>query len=180
LYGGDDSLLVAENKANIEALFLTVMAGVADDAERNDGGSIVELEILAARKVDGAETLGEALSICLGLALCLSRIACATAGRLDSRVRGRNGKRLQSENGIFRDVLRWHLVPFDGGRLGDVNILILGDALSVKFQSNELLDLSLDARLALGITEKETHPRVSCRETGRWYIELLACKGGTS
>lgn len=85
----------------LEALFLTVMAGVADDAERNDGGSIVELEILTARKVDGAETLGEALSICLGLALRLSRIACATAGCLDSRVRGRNGKRLQSENGIF-------------------------------------------------------------------------------
>ena len=78
-----------------------------------------------------------------------------------------------------------------------MNILILGDALSVEFQSNELLDLSLNARLALGITEKETHPgqwvrtkgegrcgmgvpRVSCRETGRWHVELLAGKGGTS
>ena len=39
-----------------------------------------------------------------------------------------------------------------------MNILILGDALSVEFQCNELLDLSLNARLALGITEKETHP----------------------
>ena len=77
------------------------MAGVADNAEGDDGGSIVELEILTARKVDGAETLGEALSIGLGLALCLSRITCATAGCLDSRVRGRNGKRFQSQNGIF-------------------------------------------------------------------------------
>jgi hypothetical protein len=36
--------------------------------------------------------------------------------------------------------------------------MILSDAFSVEFQSNELLDLSLNARLALGITEKETHP----------------------
>jgi len=37
--------------------------------------------------------------------------------------------------------------------------MILCDALSVEFQSKELLDLSLNARLALGITEKETHPK---------------------
>ena len=70
----------------LEALFLTVMARVADDAERNDGGSIVELEILTARKVDWAEILGEAFSICLGLALRFSRKAGATARCLDGRV----------------------------------------------------------------------------------------------
>ena len=42
--------------------------------------------------------------------------------------------------------------------MGDLNILILCDVLSVEFQRNELLDLSLNARLALAITEKETHP----------------------
>ena len=42
--------------------------------------------------------------------------------------------------------------------MGDLNILILYNALSVEFQSNGLLDLSLNARLALRITEKETHP----------------------
>lgn len=36
--------------------------------------------------------------------------------------------------------------------------MILRDALSVEFQGNELLDLSLHTRLALGIAEKETHP----------------------
>jgi hypothetical protein len=58
--------------------------------------------------------------------------------------------------------------------------MILGDTLSIEFQSNELLDLSLNTRLALGITEKETHPRVSCRKARRWYVELLAGDGGTS
>jgi hypothetical protein len=84
----------------LEALFLTVMARIAYDAERNDGGPRAEFEIFAARKVDGAEILGGAVWICLGLALCLSRIACATAGSLDGRVRRRNGERLQVENGI--------------------------------------------------------------------------------
>src|SRR5258706_4938231 len=132
------------------------MTGVADDTERNDNGSRVEFKILAARKVDGAEVLGEAFSICLGLALCFSRKAGATAGCLDGRVRGRNGKGLQSEDcifcgwgrgglghvpsGRFRPALTWDVlrfVSFDGGSLGDLNKLILCDALCVEFQSNE-------------------------------------------
>jgi hypothetical protein len=181
LYGGYDvSLLVPENKSNIEALFLAVMAGIADDPERNDGSPRTEFKIFAARKVDGAKILREAFWVRLGLAFCFSRIACTTTERLDRRVRGWNGKRLQTEDGVWWDILGWHFVPFHRGRLRDVDIMILRNALFVEFQSNELLDLSLNTRLALGITEKETHPRVSCRKAGRWYIELLACEGGTS
>jgi len=43
--------------------------------------------------------------------------------------------------------------------------MILRDTLSVQFQSNELLDLSLNTRLALGITEKETRP-------GEWRVSV--------
>jgi hypothetical protein len=181
LYGGYDvSLFVPEDKSDIEALFLAVMARVADDAERNNGSPRAEFKIFAAGKVDGAEILWEAFGVRLGLALGFSRITCATTEGLDGRVRGWNGQRLQTENGIWGDVLRWHFVPFDRGRLRDVNIMILGDALFVEFQSNDLLDLSLDTRLTLGITEKETHPWVSSRKAGGWHVELLACESGTS
>lgn len=49
--------------------------------------------------------------------------------------------------------------------------MILGDTVIVEFQCNELLDLSLNTRLALGITEMETHPRG--RVPGQWSV----CQG---
>lgn len=55
------------------------------------------------------------------------------------------------------DVLRRGLVPFYRGRGRDVDIMILQDSLCVEFQSNDLLDLSLNTGLALGITENEFH-----------------------
>lgn len=85
----------------LEALFLAVMSGIADDAERNEGGAVAEFEILAAGKVYGAKIiLGGRILIRLGLALCFSGIACATAESLDGGVRGRDGKGLQAEDGI--------------------------------------------------------------------------------
>lgn len=49
--------------------------------------------------------------------------------------------------------------------------MILGNTVFVEFQCNELLDLSLNTRLALGITEMETHPRR--RVPGQWSV----CQG---
>jgi len=113
LYGGYNvSLVVQEDEANIEALFLTVMAGIADNAERNDGSARTEFKVFAASKVDRAEILWEAFRVCLGFALGFSRVTRATAEGLDCRVGGWDGKGLETENGIWGDVLRWHFVPF--------------------------------------------------------------------
>lgn len=95
----------------LEALFLAVMTGIADDTERNDGGSRVEFKIFTAGKIDGAEILGEGIWICFGLALCFSGIAGSTAGGLDGRVRRRNGKGFQSKNGI---CCGWVVRTFSG------------------------------------------------------------------
>jgi len=76
-----------------------VVARIADDTERNDGGPRDELKIFAARKVDGAKFMREAFWIRLGLALCLSTVTCAAAERLDCRIRGGDRKGLESENG---------------------------------------------------------------------------------
>jgi hypothetical protein len=47
--------------------------------------------------------------------------------------------------------------------------MILRNALCIVFQGNELLDLSLNTRLVLGITKKETHP-VECINRGESWI----------
>ena len=67
------------------------------------------------------------------------------------------GARLQGHcwiRGMGGDGGGWH---FCTSRVGAINIMILSDALSVE-ENHELLDLILNARLALRITEKETHP----------------------
>jgi len=51
--------------------------------------------------------------------------------------------------------------------------MILRDTLAVGFQSNQLLDLSLNTRFALGITEKETGP-------GRWISVPEEWHGATN
>lgn len=85
------------------------------------------------------------------------------------RMDGMDGQDMLRTSGpsLTGDILRWHFVPFHRGRLRDMNIMILRDALFVEFQRNDLLDLSLNTRLALGITEMETHPGWTVGEYAR-------------